>query len=121
MRRYSIRLAFLALGSLVAVAAAQAQQGGSAIRGRITDQQQGILPGVAIVVTHTESGTIREIVENLESQQTSLEQSIALFERGMKLSKRCSNELGRIEKNIHVILENSKGDVELKPFETEEE
>ena len=62
MRRYRLRLACLALGSLVAVAAAEAQQGGSAIRGRVTDQQQGILPGVAIVVTHAESGTIRETV-----------------------------------------------------------
>jgi outer membrane receptor protein involved in Fe transport len=35
-------------------------QGGSSIRGRVTDEQQGVLPGVAIVVTHQESGTIRE-------------------------------------------------------------
>ena len=61
MRRSWLHLACLALGSLVAVAA-EAQQGGSAIRGRITDQQQGILPGVSIVVTHAESGTIRETV-----------------------------------------------------------
>ena len=63
MRRYRIRLALLlALGSLVVASFAAAQQGGSAIRGRITDQQQGILPGVSIVVTHAESGTIRETV-----------------------------------------------------------
>ncbi|MGI8905585.1 MAG: exodeoxyribonuclease VII small subunit [Candidatus Sumerlaeaceae bacterium] len=64
---------------------------------------------------------LETIVEKLENQQTSLEQSIALFERGMKLSKRCSTELTRIEKKIHVILENSKGDVELKPFEADTE
>jgi hypothetical protein len=62
MRRYRIVLALLAIGSLVVVTSAAAQQGGSAIRGRITDQQQGILPGVAIVVTHTENGTTRETV-----------------------------------------------------------
>jgi outer membrane receptor for ferrienterochelin and colicin len=62
MRRYLIGLAFLALISLVSITSAAAQQGGSAIRGRITDQQQGILPGVSIVVTHAESGTIRETV-----------------------------------------------------------
>ena len=28
----------------------------------MTDEQQGVLPGVAIVVTHAESGTIRETV-----------------------------------------------------------
>jgi hypothetical protein len=50
------------LGSLVVAAAvAEAQQaGGSAMRGRVTDQQQAVLPGVRVVVTHTESGTFRE-------------------------------------------------------------
>jgi hypothetical protein len=53
MRRYRIGLALLlASGSLVVASFAAAQQGGSAIRGRITDQQQGILPGVSIVITH---------------------------------------------------------------------
>ena len=63
MRRYRIGLALLlASGSLVVASFAAAQQGGSAIRGRITDQQQGMLPGVSIVITHAENGTIRETV-----------------------------------------------------------
>ena len=32
------------------------------MRGRVTDQQQAILPGVAITVTHVENGNIRETV-----------------------------------------------------------
>jgi hypothetical protein len=40
--------------------AAEAQQGGSAIRGRVTDEQKGVLPGVTIVVTHQDNGTVRE-------------------------------------------------------------
>jgi outer membrane receptor for ferrienterochelin and colicin len=43
-------------------AAAEAQQGSSSIRGRVTDQQQAVLPGAAITVTHVENGTIRETV-----------------------------------------------------------
>jgi hypothetical protein len=66
MRRYSLCLALVALGSLVAVTVADAQQGGSAIRGRVVDQQQSILPGVSIVVTHAESGTIRETVSGTD-------------------------------------------------------
>ena len=63
MRRYRIGLALLlASGSLVVASFAAAQQGGSAIRGRITDQQQGIRPGVSIVLTHAENGTTRETV-----------------------------------------------------------
>jgi len=55
------RIPVLVAVMLVSSAAA-AQQGGSSIRGRITDPQQGILPGVAIIVTHQESGTTRETV-----------------------------------------------------------
>src|SRR6187402_1603592 len=41
-------------------AVADAQQGNAAIRGRITDEQMAVLPGVAILVTHAESGATRE-------------------------------------------------------------
>jgi hypothetical protein len=60
MRRW-ICLALISVGVLTA-APARAQQGGSAIRGRITDEQQGLLPGVAVTITHMENGTIRETV-----------------------------------------------------------
>src|ERR671918_828347 len=60
MGKYSRGLAFLGLLSLAA--AAEAQQGGSTIRGRVTDEQRGVLPGAAIVVTHEETGMIRETV-----------------------------------------------------------
>jgi hypothetical protein len=60
MRRF--RFIVLLVGVLVAAVAAEAQQGTSAIRGRVTDAQGGILPGVAITVTHAESGTVRETV-----------------------------------------------------------
>ena len=62
---------------------------------------------------------LEKIVASLESQSTSLEDSIALFERGMKLSTRCSGELTRIEKKIQLIVENSKGEIQLKDFEAE--
>src|SRR5262245_2168666 len=39
-----------------------AQQGGSAIRGHVTDEQKSVLPGVAVLITHQESGTVRETV-----------------------------------------------------------
>jgi len=39
-----------------------AQVSGAAIRGRVIDTQQGVLPGVAVVMTHAESGTFRETV-----------------------------------------------------------
>jgi carboxypeptidase family protein/TonB-dependent receptor-like protein len=62
MRRALLALASVAWVSLAASAVAEAQQGGSAIRGRITDEQHAVLPGVAVIVTHAENGTIRETV-----------------------------------------------------------
>src|SRR5262245_28046807 len=58
MRVRSLTAVFVALNALLLPAAAGAQQGGSAIRGRVTDEQHAVLPGVAIVVTHEESGAV---------------------------------------------------------------
>jgi hypothetical protein len=38
------------------------QAGGSALQGRVVDEQQGVLPGVAITVTNQDTGTFRETV-----------------------------------------------------------
>lgn len=45
---------------LLTVTTVSAQQGGAAVRGRITDEQGALLPGVTIVLTHVESGVVRE-------------------------------------------------------------
>jgi hypothetical protein len=58
MHRTVILLVLLLLTWVVP--AVEAQQGGSAIRGLVVDEQKGVLPGVSIVVTHQENGTVRE-------------------------------------------------------------
>ncbi len=60
MRRYCWLLACSSLVSLAVTA--EAQQGGSSVRGRVVDQQNAVLPGVAVIVTHQASGTFRETV-----------------------------------------------------------
>jgi hypothetical protein len=62
MLRDHVRLLAVLASIVCFVHVAQAQQGGSGIRGRVTDEQKGVLPGVAIVVTHAESGTVRETI-----------------------------------------------------------
>lgn len=55
----------LLVGSLVAclvAGSAEARQGVSGLRGRVVDQQKGVLPGVTLTVTHRESGVTRETV-----------------------------------------------------------
>jgi hypothetical protein len=58
-RRASVVIVF---GCLLIHSAAFAQQGGSSIRGRVTDEQNAVLPGAAVIVTHEESGLFRETV-----------------------------------------------------------
>jgi hypothetical protein len=56
-----IRIVSLMFGVVLFGAAAAAQQaGGSALQGRVMDQQQAVLPGVAVLVTNQDNGTFRE-------------------------------------------------------------
>jgi hypothetical protein len=43
-----------------------AQQGTSEVRGRVSDQQGGILPGVTVVVTNQDTGIYREVTSNAD-------------------------------------------------------
>ncbi len=45
------------------------------------------------------------IAEKLESGETSLEESISLYEEGMKLSKECSKILGQAQQKIITLTE----------------
>jgi hypothetical protein len=56
------RIVLLFFGLLVISNLAFAQQGTADLRGRVTDQQGAVLPGVSIVVRHQESGLFRETV-----------------------------------------------------------
>ena len=56
------RIVLGTLGILFAVNVAFAQQGTADLRGKVIDQQGGVLPGVTIVVRHQESGLFRETV-----------------------------------------------------------
>ena len=51
---------------LVAAGVAWAQQGTADLRGRVVDQQGGVLPGVTIVVRHQDSGLFRETVSGTD-------------------------------------------------------
>lgn len=64
---------------------------------------------------------LETIVGALENDGTSLEDSLKLFERGMKLSARCSKELTRVERRIQLIVETAKGETQAKEFRPEEE
>lgn len=59
---------------------------------------------------------IEEIVKLLEDNQTSLDQSVELFQEGIQLSKYCSDKLTNVEDKVSKILING----ELVDFKIEE-
>lgn len=49
-----------------------------------------------------------EIVKALESGEAPLDEAISLFEKGMKLSKRCTEILERAEQKVRFLQENAE-------------
>ncbi len=64
---------------------------------------------------------LEKIVESLERENVSLEESLRLFERGMALSNRCLKELEAIEQRIEMIVEDTRGTLKTVAFEPDEE
>lgn len=53
---------------------------------------------------------LENIISKLESQEVSLEESIALFEKGVKLSENCRKTLEKAEQKI-LTLTDAEGEV----------
>ncbi len=51
--------------------------------------------------------TLESIVQELEKGDLNLDDSVAKFEEGMKISKECSKILESSEKRISILLENN--------------
>lgn len=63
------------------------------------------------------------VVEDLEKGGLSLNESLARFERGVKLARFLRNELDKAEKKIEILLKDDKDDkggVQAEPFSLEE-
>jgi exodeoxyribonuclease VII small subunit len=59
---------------------------------------------------------LEQIVEQLEKGDIPLEQSLALFEEGMKLSQSCRGELEAAEGKVEILLKQN-GKLQAEPFE----
>lgn len=59
---------------------------------------------------------LEQIVRRLESGDITLDQSMALFARGIELTRRCQNQLDAIEKKITILIENPDGSLDERPF-----
>jgi exodeoxyribonuclease VII small subunit len=64
---------------------------------------------------------LEEIVESLEVGELSLEESLKVFEEGMKLAQFCSHKLEEAEKKVTLLVRESGEKYTQVPFEIEEE
>jgi exodeoxyribonuclease VII small subunit len=63
---------------------------------------------------------LEEIVDQLEKGDLPLEQSLALFEEGMKLSNACRGELEQAEGKVEILMKQG-AKLQAQPFEPGED
>ena len=59
---------------------------------------------------------LEEIVNKLESGNLPLDESLKIFEEGVKLSRFCTKKLDEAERKVEVLLKNKEGKFTTKPF-----
>jgi len=64
---------------------------------------------------------LEKTVEELESEEVSLEDSLKKFEEGINLVRFCSRKLEEVEKKIEILVKEQKGGTKRKPFIPENE
>jgi exodeoxyribonuclease VII small subunit len=60
---------------------------------------------------------LEKIVSKLEGGEISLEESLKLFEEGIRLSRFCSQKLEEAEKKVEILLRDKEGQWKTEPFE----
>jgi exodeoxyribonuclease VII small subunit len=62
---------------------------------------------------------LEELVQELEKGDLPLEQSLRLFEEGIKLSRICNKRLEDAERKVEILLKDKDGNITAEPFEEE--
>jgi exodeoxyribonuclease VII small subunit len=57
---------------------------------------------------------LESVVEQLESGDLSLEDSLAVFEKGVGLVKYCNQKLSEVEKKVELLIKDKEGRLQLK-------
>jgi len=64
---------------------------------------------------------LEEIVRKLESGEAGLDESLSLFEEGIKLSRICNERLNEAEARIEKLVRQADGEIMREPFVIEAE
>ncbi|MBC7362600.1 MAG: exodeoxyribonuclease VII small subunit [Candidatus Aminicenantes bacterium] len=63
---------------------------------------------------------LEHIVNKLEKGGLTLNESLALFEKGVKLARYLRAELDKAEKKVEILLKDEKGELKAQDFDLEE-
>ncbi len=61
-------------------------------------------------------GKLEKIVTKLEDGDISLEESLRLFEEGIRLSRLCNQKLDEAERKVEILLKDKEGAIRPEPF-----
>lgn len=64
---------------------------------------------------------LEEIAGRLEDGDLDLDESIAEFEKGVKLARICHDKLAEAEKKIEILQKNTNGRIERRPVDTDDD
>ena len=64
---------------------------------------------------------LEEVVDKLERGDLTLDESVKLFEDGMKLSNACKAELDKAEGRIQLLVQGKKGSMQTAEMEADQE
>jgi len=60
---------------------------------------------------------LEKLVEDLESGELSLDESLAKYEEGVKLVRICQNKLEQAKKKIEILVKTKDGKIKIEAFE----
>ena len=60
---------------------------------------------------------LEQLVDQLESGELSLEESLEAFEKGVGLVKYCNQKLNEVEKKVEILIKDKEGKLQLQSFE----
>jgi len=63
---------------------------------------------------------LENIVEKLEGDDFSLEESLKAFEEGIRLFRLCNTKLNEAEKKVEILLRDTGGNEKIEPFDNEQ-
>lgn len=65
---------------------------------------------------------LEEIVQSMEEGDLALDQSLKLFEEGVKLSRKCHEQLDKAEQKVQLLMKvDEDGNAESEEFEADED